>query len=237
MSTTESVGGKCPVCGYKRMLLRYSSRSNGWYQFDACPNCTFAYATNGFDEGFGKEVWDNILSYYSETLSSKALPISINGLKRLVEQEQSDDDLDKLIKDTVFQYDLKDLEDARFFALPIHVVDTLRIFHPKNPMSEEKFNAIKQKWKDEGKVCGTNMVTHHHALKHGHMCDICGSEKSTNVIFNPSKYPYIKANNRADYLDVCDDCVDYVHYGIGRNYAQFIVMFELVFGKRGDNSE
>jgi len=42
---TESYGGKCPICGFDRILMRYGS--TGYYQFDACPRCGFAYAMAG----------------------------------------------------------------------------------------------------------------------------------------------------------------------------------------------
>lgn len=45
---TETLSGKCPCCGYDKLLQRYGSI--GYFQLDGCANCGFAYGTNHHDE-------------------------------------------------------------------------------------------------------------------------------------------------------------------------------------------
>jgi len=61
---TEGYGGICPNCGYDRMMYRYGS--DGYYQFDACPNCGFAYAQNGEYDEYGWKVWKAIIQVESK---------------------------------------------------------------------------------------------------------------------------------------------------------------------------
>jgi len=54
---TETYGGECPNCGYDRMMMRYGS--HGYYMYDACPNCAFAFGTNEVDgEDAHGDFWD-----------------------------------------------------------------------------------------------------------------------------------------------------------------------------------
>jgi hypothetical protein len=54
--TVETISGKCPYCGYNKMVMRYGSM--GWYRFEGCPNCEFGYGTNNTDaEDFGFDAW------------------------------------------------------------------------------------------------------------------------------------------------------------------------------------
>lgn len=53
---TETLSGKCPCCGYDKMLQRYGSL--GYYQMDGCPKCGLGYGTNQHEiESFGVEAW------------------------------------------------------------------------------------------------------------------------------------------------------------------------------------
>lgn len=62
---TETLSGKCPCCGYDKLLQRYGSI--GYYQLDGCPNCGFGYGSNHHDnDTFGLEAW---LSYGIHVMS------------------------------------------------------------------------------------------------------------------------------------------------------------------------
>jgi hypothetical protein len=56
---TETISGKCPCCGYDKLLQRYGS--HGYYQLDGCAKCGFGYGTNGYgetaDNKVGFESW------------------------------------------------------------------------------------------------------------------------------------------------------------------------------------
>lgn len=81
MTTTESIGGECPICGFTRMFMRYGS--SGWFQFDACPKCGFAYGEN--DKQFNaKEVWESLIKEHKELLIKNKFPINRRGLYKLV---------------------------------------------------------------------------------------------------------------------------------------------------------
>ena len=60
-STDILVGGKCPVCGYDKMLHR---KCEGSYEFDGCPKCGFGYGfdsekndPNDLDFKLGEDAW------------------------------------------------------------------------------------------------------------------------------------------------------------------------------------
>lgn len=96
---TEGYGGTCPYCGYTKTLIRHGS--HGWWQFDACPRCGFAYGANGYgDEDWGMDVWTPIIGFWGDMLESKGLEKSITGIFLMIEswKEQSDD------RKQVFQY-------------------------------------------------------------------------------------------------------------------------------------
>jgi len=66
MSTTEGVGGPCPLCEEKNCYIRTGTGT--WYTFIACPDCLFAYGENDDAKGQGKfsqvtgaDVWSSIL--------------------------------------------------------------------------------------------------------------------------------------------------------------------------------
>ena len=63
---TETLSGKCPCCGYDKLLQRYGSY--GHYQLDGCPKCGFGYGTNHHDgDTFGTEAW---IDYARHVLAS-----------------------------------------------------------------------------------------------------------------------------------------------------------------------
>lgn len=81
---TDSYGGTCPNCGYDRTLLRYGSE--GYFQFDACPNCAFAYGqwydkkeSDNWEkvEGRDADIWETIFEaerrVIGETFADKLL--------------------------------------------------------------------------------------------------------------------------------------------------------------------
>jgi len=105
MVTTETYGGTCPRCGYKRILMRFGS--HGWFIYDACPKCEFAYGGNGKEEFIGKEVWDAIIHADRKTLKKCGLPLSITGLLLFVESLPDPPDHES---ETVFDYDKVDLD-------------------------------------------------------------------------------------------------------------------------------
>ena len=66
MSTTEGVGGPCPLCGKENCYIRTGTGT--WFTFIACPDCLFAYGENDDAKGQGKfgqvtgaDVWSSIL--------------------------------------------------------------------------------------------------------------------------------------------------------------------------------
>lgn len=76
---TEDYNGTCPNCGFDRMLVRYGSQ--GYYQFDACSKCGFAYGTNHYDgELFGKKVWEGLIHAHKKQLEEKKLPLTREGM-------------------------------------------------------------------------------------------------------------------------------------------------------------
>lgn len=89
----ESCGGTCPVCGFDQLLMRYGSW--GYYMFDACAKCGFAYGANLCDdENWGKEVWKLILHYSEDFLKSQGYPVTREGyylflIDHPVEQRES----------------------------------------------------------------------------------------------------------------------------------------------------
>lgn len=79
---TEDYNGICPKCGFDRMLVRYGSM--GWFQFDACTKCGFAYGTNHHEESTENEVWEMIIHAYKETLIKENYPLTREGLHQWV---------------------------------------------------------------------------------------------------------------------------------------------------------
>lgn len=72
---TETISGKCPCCGYNKMIQRYGSM--GYYQLDGCPKCGFGYGTNHHDgDVFGIDAW---LDYGIHILSMQHLSENNNS--------------------------------------------------------------------------------------------------------------------------------------------------------------
>lgn len=107
LTCTESYGGECPNCGYRKIFLRYGSDGN--FQFDACPKCGFAYGCNGYDEPMeGADFWENspIIKMFEDMLKRQKLPLTRSGLYRLT--KTWDDNYAEV--GNVFQYKKKDIE-------------------------------------------------------------------------------------------------------------------------------
>jgi len=110
--------GTCPNCSYNRSLIRYGSQ--GYYKFDACPHCTFAFAHNDHDTvEFGQEVWDTIIENYSKILENAGFEKSINGLKLYVETIELDSE--RTIEH-VWVYSQKDLNNSEYYAVTMEEV-------------------------------------------------------------------------------------------------------------------
>ena len=63
MLVEGAVGGKCQHCGFNRCSLRYGS--HGYYLYEACPKCGFAFSESTNIHGdtiihWNKIVWDSI---------------------------------------------------------------------------------------------------------------------------------------------------------------------------------
>jgi Zn-finger nucleic acid-binding protein len=81
---TESYGGICPVCGYKRMMLRYGS--SGYLEYDACPRCGFAFASNGQDEPLvGKQFWKAFFVAEGRAMKHMGFPLTMKGVHAWME--------------------------------------------------------------------------------------------------------------------------------------------------------
>jgi hypothetical protein len=75
---TDDYNGICPMCHFNRMCVRYGSI--GYFQFDACSKCGFAYGTNHYDgEVYNEEVWEVILGAEGDLLVKKGLPRTREG--------------------------------------------------------------------------------------------------------------------------------------------------------------
>jgi hypothetical protein len=84
MTCTETYGGNCPNCGYRKIFLRYGS--NGIFHFDACPRCGFAYGSDiGQQEMVGEQLWTIIILLHKEELKQRKFSISRKGLFQLTE--------------------------------------------------------------------------------------------------------------------------------------------------------
>jgi len=75
---TETYGGICPKCNYNRMMMRYGSF--GYFHYDACPKCGFAYGTNSEGEYTPEEVWEAILKADEIQLKRLGFPVTRHGL-------------------------------------------------------------------------------------------------------------------------------------------------------------
>lgn len=80
---TEGYCGICPKCGYDRMLVRYGT--GGYFMYDACPSCSFAYGANDEREFSQPEVWNIIIDVFEPELKEKNLPITVGGIKTMLD--------------------------------------------------------------------------------------------------------------------------------------------------------
>ena len=80
---TEDYNGVCPNCMFNRMMVRYGSL--GYWQYDACTKCGFAYASNHYDgEQFGEEVWKGILEAEKDNLARMKFPATRDGMHKYI---------------------------------------------------------------------------------------------------------------------------------------------------------
>jgi len=129
---TESYGGKCPVCGFTRILMRYGSF--GYYQFDACPRCGFAYGTNHDTENTNaKDVWKAILKADAKLLSDQGFPVTIEGMFEWVNSIVSPPP--QTDRDTVFVYKKEDVEEYKKSKL---YKERMRLLKERGRLSKEK---------------------------------------------------------------------------------------------------
>lgn len=62
----ESYGGSCPHC--QKALMQKHESGSGWFQFDACVWCGFAFGEVGFQEEMSPvQVWMAIFEQYGVT--------------------------------------------------------------------------------------------------------------------------------------------------------------------------
>ena len=106
---TESYGGKCPNCGYDRMLVRYGSL--GYFQRDACPNCQFYYGHNNYDpHEVREEGWEDEIEFLKPELIERGLPVSVLGIMLYLETLSDIDEIDQVFDYTDFNWDEKNEE-------------------------------------------------------------------------------------------------------------------------------
>ncbi len=128
---TETLSGKCPCCGYNKLLQRYGSL--GYLQLDGCANCGFGYSSNHYDgDAFGVGAWlpyaKHILScQYIEPETDEFYERSMVELDKLTDEEvrrlvfewcekqERCDDVDE----TVFKYSDEDIQKHKSFGLPV----------------------------------------------------------------------------------------------------------------------
>ena len=128
---TETLSGKCPYCGYTKLLQRYGSL--GYHQLDGCSNCGFGYSSNSHDEDdFGVSAW---LGYGKHILASQYITMETDELydkERLRLDTLSEDQVRRMVFDwcektgrlsdvetTVFVYSKEDLEKHKAFGLTV----------------------------------------------------------------------------------------------------------------------
>jgi hypothetical protein len=128
---TETLSGKCPCCGYDKLLQRYGSI--GYHQLDGCSSCGFGYATNHYDgDEFGMSAWlpyaKHILSLqYVEPKTDEFYERSIVELDKLPDNEvrkmvfewcESQDRCDD-IDNTIFDYKDEDIQKHKMLKLEV----------------------------------------------------------------------------------------------------------------------
>lgn len=83
----QGFGGVCPCCDYDRMWVRYGAE--GYFQFEACPNCGFAFGKWSELEGnqwapksgINNEIWEAI-EIMEGTTRYQAFQNSLNKKER-----------------------------------------------------------------------------------------------------------------------------------------------------------
>jgi len=85
----EDYNGTCPKCGFDRMDVRYGSE--GYFRYDACSKCGFAYGTYWSGKNYEKlkqlkdeKCWKIIIENVKETLEKRGLPITREGYHQFI---------------------------------------------------------------------------------------------------------------------------------------------------------
>lgn len=121
---TETISGKCPCCGYDKLLQRYGSM--GHYILDACANCGFTYGTNHHDgEFFGEEA---SIGWFKHALKMWEIEYSEEESFTHIRKKVFDQ-LEKIgryddVDETIFKYDESDIISHKEKSLPI-----FKIYH------------------------------------------------------------------------------------------------------------
>ena len=111
---TESYGGVCQNCGYDRTLVRYGS--DGYFQYDACPNCWFAFGEGYERDAKGNwelqhcrdwEVLEGELRVLKSILMEKGFPVSVLGIMLYLESLPDIDEIDQVFDYTKFDWEEK----------------------------------------------------------------------------------------------------------------------------------
>jgi hypothetical protein len=128
---TETLSGKCPCCGYDKLIQRYGSL--GHLQLDGCANCGFGYSTNHHDgENFGVSAWlpyakHCIACVESEPQTEDSYQYTLEELNQLPDEEirrmvfdwcEKQDRYNDVV-DTVFVYTEEDVKKHKEFGLPV----------------------------------------------------------------------------------------------------------------------
>lgn len=108
---TESIGGQCPNCGYKKCYIRYGSV--GYFHVQACPRCGFGYGAAWGDMSEPHEEWHT------------QLWATITTMEKLTRREFYDkykeyDTSDEPVQDMLFKFTPDDVEEFRKLKLPVY---------------------------------------------------------------------------------------------------------------------
>jgi len=68
MGDIETIGSKCPVCGYTKCLIKYHIPfPSSWYTYQACTRCGFAYGEVAGETYTAQQVWDSLEDHFRMT--------------------------------------------------------------------------------------------------------------------------------------------------------------------------
>lgn len=61
-----------------------------------------------------------------------------------------------------------------------------------------------------------DMESEHRPVKENHICDMCGEQPAELVILNPNRFPDNDWDVNSDYWDVCNECNEFISWGMGK---------------------